>query len=628
MVCAFWPILDQKASSFYTLDISTTTPKMMSSRWQAAVRQLQGQPSAISRALMGTRHPNLRPRTATSRLHHSVSGRVQLESRASALTQCRYFSSRSRLSAGKNDNKTWTSSPVVPTQVLESRFPKKTVLFFAILGTAAYFLLEVVEPDWTDNAMAGFDDQPHSVPLQFYRDRESLDNRLEQFYIGAFELLKDPERLMQINDLFNDIANGWMMNEENAQEWYIPVTHGCRFKSNEPCDFYCIGTAPGPGSKPWNYWSVFDGHAGKATAFYLQNTMHPELSRHLSDLPPNAASWSIHDSMKAVFIGLDKEIMDRARHAVNWYPAANSAAMNALAPAFHGSCALVAAFDPEQSKLHVACTGDSRAVLGRWDDVEGKYIAQPLSVDQTGFNPSEVARITSEHPDEPSILDPKTGRLLGLAVTRAFGDHRWKWDNNATKTAQHKFWGPAPRPNSTTPPYLTAEPEITETDIVRVHPNSPSGKSDFMIIATDGLWDHMSSSTAVSCVSSWLTARARSPDHRVSTDPNRPYADFSNPTRPDPGVTFSVEDGQEVTWQAEPRYFAIEDDNAAVCLTRNAMGGLRRGLVAGLVTMGLPARRNAVDDTTVMVVFFDQLDTQGGKEKEGGEQIKRRWWFW
>jgi pyruvate dehydrogenase phosphatase len=65
-------------------------------------------------------------------------------------------------------------------------------------------------------------------------------------------------------------------------------------------------------------------------------------------------------------------------------------------------------------------------VLGRADE-SGEYIAVPLSVDQTGFNPLEVARVNSEHPSEEGIINEKTGRIHGLAVTRAFGDARWKW---------------------------------------------------------------------------------------------------------------------------------------------------------------------------------------------------------
>lgn len=99
----------------------------------------------------------------------------------------------------------------------------------------------------------------------------------------------------------------------------------------------------------------------------------------------------------------------------------------------------------------------------------------------------------------------------------------------------------------------------------------------------------------------------------------------------DPGVEVDPEAGKEVDWKATPEYFAIEDENAAVCLARNAMGGTRRGLFLGLLSVPGPLGRNAVDDTTVMVVFFDKLAEGQGKGKNGkkveeGEK-KKRWWL-
>lgn len=325
-------------------------------------------------------------------------------------------------------------------------------------------------------------------------------------------------------------------------------------------DYYAIGTAPGPGSKPWHYWSIYDGHAGKHTALYLQWHLHPNLSRALSSLSSGSTSSVIHATIKDVFIKTDNDIMSQAKNAANWVPAANAAAIASMAPALSGSCALLATFDPEQSTLRVACVGDSRAVLGRWDPLEGKYVAKPLSTDQTGFNEDEVARIKAAHPEEDDILDPKSGRLMGLAVSRAFGDHRWKWNNDFVKQIQSKFWGTAPRPQSKTPPYLTAEPELTETKIVRADPKDKSSKSDFMIMASDGLWDHISSDHAIECVERWLEAKERG-NGLVTQDPKLQPPNFSNGFGSEQGIEYDTETGAQVSWKADPQYFAIEDDN-------------------------------------------------------------------
>ncbi|KAJ5343568.1 protein serine/threonine phosphatase 2C [Penicillium brevicompactum] len=141
-------------------------------------------------------------------------------------------------------------------------------------------------------------------------------------------------------------------------------------------------------------------------------------------------------------------------------------------------------YDSTTGTLHVACTGDSRAVLGQ-QKPDGKWEAMPL-----------------EHPGEEDII--RNGRVLGIAVSRAFGDGQWKWPIQFQKELQRRFYGPpplVPTYNIQTPPYLTAEPVVTS---VKVDPGTPS----FLIMATDGLWDMLSSQQAVDLVGKWLELKA------------------------------------------------------------------------------------------------------------------------
>lgn len=525
-------------------------------------------------------------------------------------------------------------------KILQSAFPKKTFIFLVLLAAAAYYAVDVRDLDWTDDVMNSFEvDNPGITPLQFFANKEELDHYLQFHIPDASQPLKNPDVARFFSENFERLAGGWMMSEKDAVEENIPVTHGCRFKSNEPCeDFFALGTSPGPGARPWNYWTIMDGHAGRHTAFYLQNVLIPSLSSALTTLPAHSSPFEVESTIKSTFLRIDKQLMDSARTAANWFPAATAATISALTPAFSGSCALLAAFDPATSTLRVACTGDSRAVLGRWDSSSQTYTPIALSEDQTGFNEKEAARLTTAHPDEPDMLDPKSGRLLGIAVTRAFGDHRWKWDNDFIRTVQAKFWGSAPRPQSKTPPYMTAEPEVTETAIERGGGgggggDSANAKADFMIMASDGLWDRISSAHAVECVQRWLEARDRG-HGSVRADPRlhaaqHPDASYPSPMAEDPGLTYDPATGAQVDWKATPEYFAIEDENAAVCLARNAMGGSRRSLFMGVLSVPPPMGRYAVDDTTVMVVFFDRLE-EGGSGKGKGETAKKKsWWkFW
>ena len=74
--------------------------------------------------------------------------------------------------------------------------------------------------------------------------------------------------------------------------------------------------------------------------------------------------------------------------------------MLSFTPALSGSCALVSVIDDDT--IHVAWTGDSRAVLGRRSKLTGKYeaMALRLSVDHTTRNPREYERLIEKHPRE------------------------------------------------------------------------------------------------------------------------------------------------------------------------------------------------------------------------------------
>jgi pyruvate dehydrogenase phosphatase len=229
-----------------------------------------------------------------------------------------------------------------------------------------------------------------------------------------------------------------------------------------------------------------------------------------------------------------------------------------------------------------ACTGDSRAVLGRYNSSSATYTCEPLSVDQTGRNPKELARVRAEHPGEPDCISEKTGRVLGLEPTRVFGDSLWKWDAAKQGKANQQFFGYKPLARSKTPPYVTAEPEVTETFV---------SNGDFLILASDGLWDHFSSEDAVTCVEQWMKAA------RKVGDP------VANKT-----TVFVREEGKNtVEWAATPEHFVFEDTNAATHLARNALGGSRRDLFYTVMNTEPPLSRYARDDITVTVVFFGDI---------------------
>jgi pyruvate dehydrogenase phosphatase len=279
-------------------------------------------------------------------------------------------------------------------------------------------------------------------------------------------------------------------------------------------------------------------------------------------------------AIKTAFKNLDDRIMEHAKKTVKTHNPGSPEALSALAPAVAGTCALLAIYDPITSILRTAVTGDSRAVLGSWAADASTFTAEALSVDQNGFNEDEVARLCEAHP----------GRLFGMAITRAFGDHRWKYPREFLKHLRNQFFDTGPRPGYKTPPYMTAEPEITTRKV---------STNDFVILASDGLWDHMSNEDAVECVSLWLAARRAG---RADKGPKQQQA---------PAEVTVAREGFG-SWRATLEHFVIEDlDNAAVCLAKNALGGNRRELFRGVMTEVAPRSRYVRDDVTVQVIFFE-----------------------
>ena len=55
--------------------------------------------------------------------------------------------------------------------------------------------------------------------------------------------------------------------------------------------------------------------------------------------------------------------------------------------------------------------------------------------------------------------------VLGMFITRAFGDGRWKYSNNTQKMMKDSYFARSPRPGSLTPPNLIAKPVVSLTEV-------------------------------------------------------------------------------------------------------------------------------------------------------------------
>ena len=304
------------------------------------------------------------------------------------------------------------------------------------------------------------------------------------------------------------------------------------------------------------------------------------------------SSDAIESAIKTGFTRLDHEIV---HESVEKVLKANSKLLAAelLAPALSGSCALLSFYDSNTNLLRVACTGDSRAVLGRRGE-SGKWVATPLSVDQTGSNPDEEARMRKQHPGEDNVI--RNGRVLGgLEPSRAFGDASYKWTREVSERLKQSFFGRTPSQLLRTPPYVTAEPVVTTT---KIEPE----KGDFVVMATDGLWEMLTNEEVVGLVGQWIEKQSSESNSNgnLASSWARMFSSQQKGLPVEQGKSGNMKkDGQKTPirqqqWGVkggENERFVVEDKNVATHLVRNALGGKDKDMVCALLTLPAPYSR-------------------------------------
>ncbi|KAI2465981.1 phosphatase 2C-like domain-containing protein [Annulohypoxylon bovei var. microspora] len=361
--------------------------------------------------------------------------------------------------------------------------------------------------------------------------------------------------------------------------------------AQSPCeDRFTHGQFPSPWNdgNQWMAWGVFGGHLGWQTADLLEKQLLPIVRHNLSKAKQHSGEESlsteaVHRAIMEAFMIVDNQIIDAARDILDNDELLQDKVKKMLL-AYAGSCALLSLYDPITSTLHVASAGDSRALLAQKQS-DDKWHVLLLSKDHTGFNKDEIERINKEHPGEVNIV--QNGRVLGVKASRSFGDARWKLPVLLQNDLTRRFGAPLPaRYNVQTPPYLTAVPDVMSA---KIDPDKPA----FLIMASDGLWEHLSSVQAAGLMGKWLDSQQGKPQD--STEPTYEPFDFGQ-----------IWNG--VDWKFEKGKATVQDENAAVHLVRNSLGGNHHELLAGRFAFTLPFTRFARDDVTVQVVFFNQPD--------------------
>lgn len=157
-----------------------------------------------------------------------------------------------------------------------------------------------------------------------------------------------------------------------------------------------------------------------------------------------------------------------------------------------------------------------------------------------------------------------------------------------------------PAPTSLkTPPYVTATPVVTHRKFSFDDNSSDISKrrgTQFVVLATDGLWDKLSSEEVVALVGGHLQG-LRGQVSKTQLQTLVPTSSGS-PT---------VEGKDKIRKNTEGSWF-FGDEDPSVHLIRNAFGGGDEFALRKLMSIPSPFARRYRDDTTVSVVWWDEQD--------------------
>jgi len=150
-----------------------------------------------------------------------------------------------------------------------------------------------------------------------------------------------------------------------------------------------------------------------------------------------------------------------------------------------------------------------------------------------------------------------------------------------------------------TPPYVTARPVVTHRKFSFDNNDETSGSGiRFVVLATDGLWDELSSEEVVSLVGG----------HLAGLKGTIPKSDLPNVVPTSSGSP--TVDGKEKRNRDKSGSWAFKDENPSAHLIRNAFGGGEEGTLRQRLSIPAPYSRRFRDDITVTVVWWED-----GKEK-------------
>lgn len=222
---------------------------------------------------------------------------------------------------------------------------------------------------------------------------------------------------------------------------------------------------------------VYDGHGGPETARFIKDNLFHNLKKFATEHQEVCANV-----IKKAYLATEEEFLSCVKQ--QWLEKPQLASV--------GSCCLVGVIC--DGLLYVANAGDSRVVLGRAEKTVRGLTAIQLSTEHNASIQSVRDELQLLHPDDSQIVVLKhhVWRVKGIIqVSRSIGDAYLKKSefNKEPLLARFRLSEPFSKP------ILSPEPSIF------VH--KLNTKDQFLIFASDGLWEHLSNQEAVDIVHSY-----------------------------------------------------------------------------------------------------------------------------
>ncbi|KAH7306334.1 hypothetical protein KP509_22G007100 [Ceratopteris richardii] len=217
---------------------------------------------------------------------------------------------------------------------------------------------------------------------------------------------------------------------------------------------------------------IYDGHGGPEASRFLSSSLFSKIEGFA-----NVSGKMSAKVLKQAFLSTEEGFLSLVDK--RWKTEPHIASV--------GSCCLVGAISG--NNLYVANVGDSRVVLGTVR--HGKLMALRMSQDHNASNLVVRKELKALHSDDSHIVMLKHGvwRVKGIIqISRSIGDAYLK-NPQYSKGIQFPRLGPS---FSLERPVLSAEPSLHERIL--------SSDDQFLIFASDGLWEHITDQEAVDIV--------------------------------------------------------------------------------------------------------------------------------